>query len=113
VVTLALPPNAVVVAYLREPKEKVWGILLSVDACGFVVQGIPLSTFDDWLRDVAGGEAPTIGLSTMFFPLLRLEKILLDETVGGVPSLEARFQQRIGMSVMEFLQGERSTPESG
>jgi hypothetical protein len=49
----------------------------------------------------------------MFFPLLRLEKILLDETVGGVPSLAERFQQRIGISVTEFLQGEGSAPESG
>jgi len=38
-----------VVLYLQGPKEKVWGILLSIGPAGVVVRGIDLLAFDDWM----------------------------------------------------------------
>ena len=100
---MSFPPRTVVVAYLREPQEKVWGVLRTVEPTGFVIQGIPLSSFDDWVSGVLSETGPSIGLSTIFYPLHRLEKILLDENVGGVPSLQELFHRRVGFTVQEHL----------
>lgn len=103
-------PGSIVVAYLRDPREKIWGVLRSMEGPGFVLQGLPLSSFDDWTRAVlAQSDQPSIGLSTLFYPLHRLEKILLDEDVGGVPSLQAQFLHRVGTSVQEHLGLEEPT----
>lgn len=95
--------NSVVTIYLQNPREKVWGVLRSLDGSGLQVQGIPLTTFDDWLTEIASGEIPTIGLSHMFYPMHRLEKILLDETVGNVPSMQQRFYEKVEMTLTEYL----------
>jgi hypothetical protein len=101
-------PGSVVIVYLREPREMVWGVLRSLDVSGFQIQGIPLSTFDDWVREIASSEAPSIGLSTVFYPSHRLEKILLDEEVGSVPSQQQKFYRKLQMTVEEYL----GTPEA-
>jgi len=100
---MSLPARSIVVAYLREPQEKVWGVLRSIEVTGFVIQGIPLSSFDDWIAGILSESGPTIGLSTIFYPLHRVEKILLDETVGGVPSMQEQFERRVGTSVQRHL----------
>jgi hypothetical protein len=98
-----MEPNSIVIVYLQDPREKIWGVLKGFNASGFTVTGLPLSSFDDWMADVASGGMPTMSLSTMFFPLHRLEKILLDEAVGAAPSLRQQFQERVHMSVEEYL----------
>jgi len=94
--------NSLVVAYLKEPREQIWGVLLSLDQSGLVIKGISLDSFDDWCRQVAKGEE-IIGLSEMFIPSLRVEKILLDEKVGNLPSFSDRFQMKVGMTIQEWL----------
>jgi len=66
------------------------------------MKGISLDSFDDWCRQVAKGEE-IIGLSEMFIPSLRVEKILLDEKVGNLPSFSDRFQMKVGMTIQEWL----------
>ena len=64
-----MPPigqDSIVVVYLREPREMIWGVLKSLDQAGLQIQGIPLSTFDDWLREISS-EEPSIGLSIGIF----------------------------------------------
>ena len=98
-----LRPGAVVIAYIQNPRERFWGVLRSLDPTGVVIEGIDLNSFDDWVRQTAeGGEGP--GLSIVFFPLLRLEKLLLDDDSGSVPSLSKQFERRVGRSVREFTQ---------
>jgi len=94
--------NSLVVAYLKEPREQIWAVLLSLDQSGVVIKGISLESFDDWCRQVAKGEE-SIGLSEMFIPSLRVEKIILDERVGSLPSFSDRFQKIVGMTVQEWL----------
>jgi len=97
-----LGPGSVVVAYLQAPRERFWGLIRSLDATGLVIEGIDLNSFDDWVRHAAeGGEGPS--LSTVFFPLLRVEKLLLDADCGSVPSMAMQFQRRVGRSLPEFL----------
>ena len=50
------------------PKEKVWGLLVSLGAAGVVLRGIDLAAFDDWMRQEARGDEPYLGLSTVFYP---------------------------------------------
>lgn len=98
-----------VLVHLQNPKEKVWGILLGVQTSGITVRGIDLNSFDDWSRGVARGESE-MGLSTVFFPIHRVERIGLDESVGAVLSLAETFAARVGEDVWSYLGlGEKKT----
>ncbi len=99
-----LQPPGVVVVYLKEPREKFWGLVRALDGTGLVVQGVDVNSFDDWVRSAAEGrDSPH--LSTVFFPLLRVEKILVDASSGSIPSLAEHFQRRVGRSLADFLDG--------
>lgn len=91
-----------VLVNLQNPREKVWGILLSIQASGITVLGIDLNSFEDWSRTAARGERE-MGLSTVFFPIHRVERVSKDETVGSVPSLAWTFEERVGQDVWSFL----------
>jgi Bacterial regulatory protein, Fis family len=97
---------------LQNPKEKVWGVLISVQASGITVQGIDLNSFDDWSRGVARGDRD-MGLSTVFFPIHRVERVSLDETVGSVLSLAETFEARAGQDVWSYLGLSRRLPAPG
>ncbi len=92
-----------VVLYLQEPKEKVWGLLLSLSPTGVVVRGLDLAAFDDWMRQEAKGETPLLGLLTLFYPMHRLERMERDETVGPLLSYADRFCSEVGRTVFETL----------
>ncbi len=94
--------SAVVVS-LQNPREKFWGVVVSVRTSGITVRGIDLHSFDDWSRGVAKGEGD-MGLSTTFFPIHRVERVTLDETVGNVLSLAETFEARVGQDVWSFLE---------
>lgn len=102
-----------VVVNLQNPREKIWGILLSIQASGITVLGIDLNSFEDWSRIAARGESE-MGLSTVFFPIHRVERLSKDETVGSVPSLASSFEQRVGQDVWSYLGlSRRLSPASG
>jgi len=97
-----LKPPAVVIVYLQNPRERFWGVVRGLDATGIVLRGSDLSTFDDWVGRVAagiGGPEPSV----VFFPLARVEKVLVDEAAGGAPSLAQKFEQRVGRSLVSYL----------
>jgi hypothetical protein len=93
--------SAVLVS-LQNPKEKFWGVILSVRASGITVRGIDLNSFDDWSRGVARGDRD-MGLSTTFFPIHRVERVSLDESMGSVLSLAETFEARVGHDVWTYL----------
>lgn len=93
------PAGTAVVAHLRDPREKFWGFLLATDAAGAWLRGIDLSSFDDWARQEAQGGEEGMGLSTLFIPFLRVEKLVVDETSGGLPSVSDRFRGITGVTV--------------
>ena len=90
-----------VVAYLHTPKEKVWGLLISINTAGVTVRGLDLVAFEDWMRQEARQQETMIGLTTLFYPSSRLERLELDETVGPVLSLAERFRVAVGLTVHE------------
>jgi hypothetical protein len=99
-----IPEHSPVILNLINPKEKVWGVLVSLSSVGLTLRGINLDTFDDWVRQVArGGDEQTVDLVTMFVPLFRLERLFLDEPVGSVPSYSDYFEQVVGMPLRRYL----------
>jgi hypothetical protein len=99
---LGIGRNSPVVVYLHSPREKLWGLVLEINQAGLYLRGIDLNTFDDWIRMLARGER-NIGLSHLFFPMWRVERISLDERLDDIPSLADRFQDNVGLSVEEFF----------
>jgi hypothetical protein len=91
-----------VLAYLGDPPEKLFGVLHRLDAAGIVLEGVDLSSLDDWIAQVERGEEG-IGPSVLFLPMRRVEKLLLDRPSGELPSLSERFQRRVGRTVQQVL----------
>src|SRR5512146_622647 len=90
---LSLSEGDPVIVYLQAPKEKMWGLLLSIGTSGLVLRCIELHAFDDWMRQEARGDETTLGLSTVFYPMGRVEKMERDETTGPMTSYADRFQR--------------------
>jgi DNA-binding protein Fis len=100
-----------VLVNLQNPREKVWGILLSIQSSGVTVRGIDLNSFDDWSRSVGRGDSE-MALSTMFLPIHRVERINQDESVGNIRSLADLFEERVQKDVWTHL-GLESGPAAG
>jgi hypothetical protein len=97
-----IPPGSAVIVNLSGPSEKYWGIVGEIGVAGVTLRGIGVESFDDWTAQAARGEARTLDLATMFFPLFRIERIFLDEPVGEVESYRQRFFKRVGRRVEEY-----------
>lgn len=98
-----LVPGDPVLVYLRDPPEKLWGVLRALDASGATVEAIDLSSFEDWLAQVERGDQDQVGPSTLFLPMTRVEKLMLDRGTGELESLSERFERRVGRSLREIL----------
>jgi hypothetical protein len=98
-------PGEPVVVNLHSPREKVWGVLRELTGAGVFVRGIDLNTFDDWVQMIVRGER-NMGLTHVFLPMWRVERVALDETVDEIPSLAAQFYSRVGLTVNEYLDGD-------
>ena len=48
-----IAPGVPVLLYLREPQEKLWGVLRRLDPSGVALEGIDLASFDDWVAPVS------------------------------------------------------------
>ena len=93
-------PGTPVLVYLHSPREKVFGVLVSLQPAGIAVRGIDLAAFEDWLRQEARGEKG-LGPVTLFYPMNRVERVEKDETVGGLEGIADRFRRETGRSVLE------------
>src|SRR5262249_54765259 len=97
-------PNSIVVLNLQSPKERFFGRLVEISAPGVAVRGIDLNAFDDWMNHVKFREESGVQPTTVFFPLHRVEKIILDEGIGSIPSLSDIFLTRVGVLVEDHLE---------
>jgi hypothetical protein len=94
--------NSIVIISLINPKEKVWGQLLLLESKGVTVRGIELDSFDDFVRQIVNQE-DTAGMTTVFYPMQRVERIASDEPCGSIPSLAERFHRKVGLTIQEYL----------
>lgn len=92
-----------VLVHLSSPREKFWGLLEQRDASGVTVRGLAVEGFEEWLREIVREEVPSFSPATVFFPLQRVERISLDETIGEAVSLADRFRQLIGEDPRAYL----------
>lgn len=95
--------NSIVIVTLSSPKEKIWGQLMALSSAGITMRGIDLNSFDDFVRQVVNQEEDTVGLSTVFFPMHRVERIAVDEPSGTLPSLSDQFYKKVGVTIEEYL----------
>lgn len=96
-------PGAIVIVSLVQAIEKYWGVLEFLTQPGVTLLGINLSSFDDWVRAVVNESRPSLGLTTVFFPMHRVERIFVDEPVGEVESLRQSFERRVGTPLEAYL----------
>lgn len=101
--SLEIREGSAVLVYLQEPREKLWGLLRRLDSAGLMLQGIDLSSFDDWISQIDHDEESVVGPTSLFIPMRRVEKMLLDHSSGNIPSLADRFKTITGRTVHEVL----------
>lgn len=99
--------GAAVILVLHSPREKCWGILDEINAAGVFLRGLDLNAFDDWVQAIAHDE-PFIGVTDLFFPMWRLERLTRDERAGDIPSLTEQFESRTGRSIRELFDADKS-----
>ena len=90
-----------VIIILRDPREKLLGILDEIDTAGVTMRGIDLSYFEDWVRSIVDDE-PYLPMNDYFFPMWRVERITRDEPNGQIPSMIEQFESRTGRPLSEF-----------
>jgi hypothetical protein len=98
-----MEPHSIVIVSLHTPKEKVWGELLMLNTAGVTLRGIDLNSFDHIVRQINEPEGERVGIATMFFPMIRVERIALDEPSGSIPSMDELFARKVGRSLAGYL----------
>lgn len=99
---MTIKPGACVIVNLFDPKEKFWGIIEEINEAGVYLRGIDLNSYDELLRLLARHEEG-IYPASVFFPLRRVERILLDEPNGAIPSMIGRFEEYTGVKLPDYL----------
>lgn len=98
-----IQPGAVVIVSLQEPRQQVFGLLRALDASGITLEGLDVESFDGWLRCVTARGEWRSQISVLFFPMHRVQRVLLDRGDTAVPSLSERFEARLGRSFASLL----------
>jgi hypothetical protein len=94
-------PGSMVVVTLGNPRDKFWGMILSLAPEGLSLSGIELASFEDLVVMVKDGEWFTPAV--VFFPMHRIERVELDLPDGNLPSLSQRFSAKTGLNPTETL----------
>ena len=102
-IPLPFRQGQLVVVMLREPRERLWGRLLGLEAAGIALRGIDVNPWEEVIGFVRRGEADLAALGTRFLPMHRVESLYLDEPSSGVPSLSEDFERRTGRNPLDFL----------
>ena len=80
---------------LCNPREKFWGMILTLATEGLSLSGVELASFEDLTVMVKDGEPFTPAV--VFFPMHRIERVELDLPDGSLPSLSQRFLAKTGL----------------
>ena len=100
-----MQPHSIVIVSVHTPREKVWGELIEISTAGVTLRAIDINSFDEFVRQVLHpeGDGDRMGLPTLFLPMLRIERISLDEPCGSIPSLADIFERKVGESLKSYL----------
>ena len=95
--------GTVVLVTLSSPREKFWGVILSLSISGIALRGCELNSFEDCVSMVKSGDGFAPG--AVFFPMHRVERMEADAPENGLPSLSERFATQTGMEAASLLMG--------
>lgn len=101
----AIGAGSLVVVHCANPREKHWGLLISMNALGLVLRGLDLDSVEDWLAQERAGAEPLIVPSTFFVPTHRLVRVDLDESGPVVTGYGDRFRREAGRDIRRALLG--------
>jgi hypothetical protein len=90
-----------VVVTLGNPRDKFWGMILSLSPEGLSLSGVELASFEDLVVMVKDGES--FSPAIVFFPMHRIERVELDLPDGNLPSLSQRFSAKTGSDPARML----------
>jgi hypothetical protein len=96
--------NSIVIVNLQAPRERFFGRLFDIATYGVTVRGIDLNAFGDWMDHITHREESGVQPTTVFFPIHRIEKIILDEGIGALPSFSDTFLTKVGSAVEDHLE---------
>jgi hypothetical protein len=102
-------PRTMVVLTLGNPREKFWGVLLSLSPEGVSLCGIELASFEDLVSMIKEGEQVSPGV--VFFPTHRMERMELDLPDGNISSLSQRFVAKTGFDPLNVFVRRNSAEE--
>jgi hypothetical protein len=94
-------PGSMVVVTLGNPRDKFWGMILSLSREGLSLSGVELASFEDLVVMVKDGES--FSPAIVFFPMHRIERVELDLPDGNLPSLSQRFSAKTGFDPATML----------
>jgi len=100
--------GALVLVTLSAPREKFWGAILALSGAGVSLRGCELVSFEDCVAMTRSGGGFTPG--AVFFPMHRVERMEIDASMNGLPSLSERFAKETGVDAAKMLSGE---PKAG
>jgi len=92
-----------VVVHCRNPRQRLWGVLLRLDAVGIMMRGLDINSVEDWLRQEIAGTERLVGPSTVLIPAHRIEQVSLDEASGGAPGIGERLKAACGADAHDRL----------
>ncbi len=98
-------PGELVVLYLRDPRERVVGVIESLDHAGVTIDGLDHAAWNDWIAQWARGEPGPLAPSLQYFPMARVERILFDRESPDMPSMAREFSERTGRGIGDALRG--------
>lgn len=107
-----------VIVHLASPREQVFGVVLWLDGSGVLIRGLMMASVDDWIRQVDRERSDELdepshgglGLAQTFYPMHRIEKVVLDEAAHGLESIQERFRCRIGVTVQDYVAERHGEP---
>ena len=77
-------------------------MVAEISSAGVFLRGLDLNSFDDWLSATVHGEE-FVGVGDLFFPMWRVERISVDESSGGIPSLREQVEARTGRKLEDVF----------
>ena len=90
-----------VLVTLQNPREKFWGVIISLTPAGLSLRGVDLQSLDDFTQMVKLGEPASA--SMVFFPMHRVQRVEVDSHMGELPSLAEQFAAKTGIKVDKFF----------
>ena len=91
-----------VLVTLQNPREKFWGVIISLTPAGVSLRGVDLQSLEDFTQMVKSGEPASA--SVVFFPMHRVQRVEVDARTGNLPSLADQFTAKTGVNVSKYFQ---------